>query len=68
VFTFNSFKFGYFWPTPTYKIGFDVEYTKDNAAPTLSSTVSNFDNNIASISGEKFSVASYFNALLNLVI
>jgi hypothetical protein len=23
--TFSSFKFGYFWPTPTYKMGFEVE-------------------------------------------
>ncbi len=25
VLTFNYFKFGYFWPTPTNKIGLEVE-------------------------------------------
>jgi hypothetical protein len=66
--TFSYFKLGYFCPTPTNKIGLDVEYTKDNAVPTLSSTVSNLDNKIASICGVNVYVAYYFNALLNLVI
>ncbi len=68
VFTFNYFKLGYFWPTPTYNIGLDVEYTNDKAVPTLSSTVSNFDNKIASIWGVKSALDSSFNALLNFVI
>ena len=50
------------------KIGFEVEYTRDKAAPTLSSTVSNFERRIASISGLKLSVASSTSALLNFVI
>lgn len=50
VLTFNYFKLGYFWPTPTYRIGFPVLYTNDRAVPTLSSTVSNLDNKIALIS------------------
>lgn len=43
-------------------MGFEVVYTKDKAVPTLSSTVSNFDNKIASIYAWWFSVDSCFNA------
>jgi len=49
-------------------MGLEVAYTKDRAVPTLSSTVSNFDSKIASISGLKVSVDSSCRALLNLVI
>ena len=68
VVTLSYFKFGYFWPTPTNKIGFEVEYTRERAVPTLSSTVSNLDRRIASIYGEKLSLAYYWRALLNFVI
>lgn len=58
VFTFNFLRWVYFYPTPTKMIGFPVAEVNDNAAPTnheinerpFSSTVSNLDMMIASIS------------------
>ena len=47
--TLRRLRWGYFWPTPTNKIGLPVVWTMLMLVPTFSSTVSNFVNTMPSI-------------------